>query len=225
MSTPLTKSEFISQLESKLLVLPEGERKNALDYYSTFISNAEDESATIAGLGAPGEVAADILASYVKRESQAAPIPNSPHHGSGGTSHAPHSTVGATPIHPTKTCARKTPWWLIVILAIFAGPIIIGLVAGLGGGLIGILAAICSAIFALAVSGITFIVTGAASVALSIFIIFQDAGFGLQAAGIGLILIGCGILLVRLGISIAKWIIAGIKSIVRRLQNGRAKTV
>jgi len=222
MSTiPLTKLEFISQLESKLMVLPENERQSALDYYENFISNAEDESATIAGLGAPGEVAADILASYVKRESQAAPVPNSPHHAS-GTSHASHSTMEAMPIHPTKERSRN--WWLIIILGIFAAPILIGLVAGLGGGLIGIIAALFSVVFAFAVSGVTFVATGAASLVLSVFILFQDAGFGLLSAGIGLILIGCGILLVKLTISIAKWVIVGIKSIVRRLQNGRIKT-
>jgi len=222
MSTPLTKLDFISQLESKLMVLPENERQSALDYYSNFISNAGDESATIAGLGAPSEVAADILASYVKRESQAAPVPNAPHHTSGGTSHAPHPTVEATPIYPTKERSRH--WWLIIVLGIFAAPILIGLVAGVGGGLIGIIAALFSVVVAFAVSGITFVATGAASLVLSVFILFQDAGFGLLSAGIGLVFIGLGILLIKLTVSIAKWIIAGIKSIVRRLKNGRVKT-
>jgi len=218
-TTPLTKSEFISQLESKLLVLPENERKNALEYYSNFIGNAEDESTTIAGLGAPGEVAAEILASYVKRESQAAPIPNSPHHGTSGTSHTPRldrtSTASAA---PERHWGRY--WWLIAIVAVFALPVVIGV----GGGLLGIFAALWSVVFAFAVSGVTFVATGAASLVLSVFILFQDAGFGLQAAGVGLILIGCGVLLVMLTVSIAKWIIAGIKSIVRRFQNGRVKT-
>jgi len=212
----LTRAEFISQLESKLMVLPDNERQNAIDYYDNFIKNTEDEGATIASLGTPGEIAADILASYVKRESQPAPVANSSFHG-GGVSHAPVT-------EDTFATAKKSNsrnWWLIAIIAIFAIP----LVAGVGGGLIGIFAAIWSIVFAFAVSGITFIATGIASAFLSIFIFFQDTGFGLLAAGMGLILIGCGIFFMKLTVSIAKWIIALVKNIFRRLQNGRFKTV
>lgn len=215
MSTTLSKLEFLSQLENKLAVLPENERRNALDYYDNFISASADEGATIASLGAPGEVAADILAGYVKKSSHAAPIPNAP-----PTPHFESSGTSATPV--AEKC-RSRNWWLIAILIIFS-PAIIGLVVGVGGGLFGLVAGLASAIFAFAVSGFTFIATGIASVVFSVFIFFQDAGFGLLSAGTGLMLIGIGILLVMLTVSIAKWIISLIKTIVRRLQNGRVKT-
>jgi uncharacterized membrane protein len=217
MST-LTRLEFISRLESKLMVLPENERKNAVNYYSNFIQNAEDESAVIANLGEPSEIAADILASYVKRQSMSAPVPNAPREGD-GFSHAPASEA---PFEERRERRRRN-WWLI-ILAIFAAPVLISVATGVGGGLIGLFVGLLSAIFAFAVSGVTFLATGAASLFLSVFIFFQDTGFGLLAAGIGFVLVGCGILLLQLTVSIAKWIIGLVKNLIRRLRHGRIKT-
>jgi uncharacterized membrane protein len=161
-------------------------------------------------------VAADILTGYLKRESQAAPIPNGPTH--------PASPSAAPPAEKCRSGSRhSSKWWLIVLLVIFS-PAIIGLVAGLGGGLFGLLAGLASLIFAFAVSGVTLIATGGASLVFSVFIFIQDTGFGLLAAGTGLMLIGIGILLVKLTVATAKWIISLIQDAVRRVKNGRTKT-
>jgi len=223
-TSPLTKPEFLSQLESKLMVLPDNERKNALDYYDKFIESSTDQAAAIAGLGAPGEVAADILASYVKRESHATPVPNTPTPESGGISHTPVAPPPHPPVHtPVR---RSNYWWIIAIVGILAAPALFGVVIGLGGGLFGLFVGLWSIIFAFAVSGVVFLATGAASLALSIFIFFQDTGFGLQAAGMGLVLMGCGILFIKLTVAIARWLISlvkwGIAKIRGRFHNERA---
>ena len=216
MSTTPSKHEFLSVLETKLAVMPENERQNALDYYNRFISESADEGAAIANLGSPGEVAADILASYLKKESHAAPIPNGP-----APSHLASAYAGPAPAAESKPSRN---WWLIAILAVLGAPIIIGLTVGIGGGLFGLFMGLVSIVIAFAVSGFTFIATGVASLVFSVFIFFQDTGFGLLSAGAGLMMIGLGILLVKLTVYTAKWIFSLIKTLVRRLQNGRIKT-
>jgi len=194
----LTKEEFLAQLETKLMALPERERQNALAYYKNYLSEAEDTAVAISTLGQPGDVAADILASYLKRGN-----------------HQPEASIPSS-----IKSGFKLPLWLIVILIIFGMPIILGL----GGGLIGIVAGIGSAIFAFLVSGVAMIITGAVSVVLSVFVMFQDMGFGLLVAGAGLVFVGVGILLAKLAIVICKGIFAAIQAIVRRFRYGRIKT-
>jgi len=197
----LSRQEYLSQLESRLMTLPEHERKNALNYYDNHILSSGDEAATIASLGAPSEVAADILASYVKR-SNPQPL---------------QGTVIMDDEPPKRGFNLQNHWWILLIIGVLAFPAIVGL----GGGLIGLIAGIGGALIAIAVSGFTMIATGTVSVILSVFVLFQDVGFGLIAAGTGFVLIGIGILFVKLTFAVFGWAITLIRKTVRRLQNGR----
>jgi len=208
--TPLTKLEFINQLSSKLEVIPINDRENILAYYSNHIQNSEDEVAAIAGLGTPSEVAAEVLASYVKKvshASHAAPHPNAPvsSYREGHKEHAYHEE------------RRPRLSWPIIVLLIIASPAIIGLTLGLGGGLFGIFIGFWGVIFAFAVSGFAFVATGLVSAVLSIPIFFQDAGFGLVSGGMGLVLVGIGIFLIMLTISIGKWLISLVQTVIQKI--------
>jgi len=205
--TPLTKLEFIDQLSSKLEVIPINERENILAYYSNHIQNSEDEITAINSLGTPSEVAAEILASYVKKVSHAphgVPAPNSSSYQEG---------------HKVPRDKRRLGWPIIILL-IVASPAIIGLVFGLGGGLIGLFAGLWAIIFSIAVSGFAFVATGLAGAVLSVPILFQDAGFGLLSAGMGLVLIGIGIYLIILTISIGKWLISLAQTLIGKFTRG-----
>ena len=204
--TNLTKQDYLLQLESKLGALPERERTNALNYYESYLSNAEDEMAAIASLGTPGDVAAEIFASYVKRGNQTPPQPARP-------TMTPHASGHSTGI-------RGLPWWLLVILAVFAAPLIIGL----GGGLFGVLAGIGGAVIAFAASGIAMLATGAASIILAVPVMFQDGGFGLLVAGSGLVLLGIGILFFKLAALICSGVFHLIQKAIRSIRHGRVKT-
>jgi len=210
MTPHLTKAEFLSQLESRLTALPANERKNALDYYDSYLSNVEDPGALsqkIANLGTPGDVAAEIFASYVKRGNQIPPQPAMPS----------TPTMSSMPTaHPVKRSGL--PWWLIVILAVFALPLIIGL----GGGLFGILVGIGASVLAFVVSGFAMLATGVASIVLAIPVLFQDTGFGFLVAGAGLVLLGLGILFFKLAAIICSGIFYLIQIAIRRLRHGRA---
>lgn len=61
----MTKAAFMNELAYKLRVLPESERRDALDYYEGYFNDASDDASALAQLGSPGEVAAMILAEAV----------------------------------------------------------------------------------------------------------------------------------------------------------------
>jgi len=204
--TNLTKQDYLLQLESKLVALPERERANALSYYESYLSNAEDEAAAIANLGTPGDVAAEIFASYVKRGNQAPPTPAA-------------SAATAMP-HAHSTRRSGLPWWLFVIIAVIAAPLVIGL----GGGLLGVLGGIGAAVIAFAASGFAMFATGAASIVLAIPVMFQDTGFGLLVAGTGLVFLGIGILFFKLAALICNGVFYLIQKAIRSIRHGRTKT-
>ena len=60
----MKRREYIERLEQLLLVLPQEEREEALQYYNDYFDDAgmEDEEKVIAELGSPEEVAAKIRA-------------------------------------------------------------------------------------------------------------------------------------------------------------------
>jgi len=187
----LSREDYLTLLESKLQALPAKERTGALTYYSNFIQNAADENAAMAELGTPADLATDILTSYVKKAASAPKPPA---------------------LHPVREGITQY-WWLLIILAVFAAPVLIGL----GGGLFGLLVGLAAAIFSFAVSGVAFLITGFVSVILSLFVLVQNVGFGMLTAGTGFVFIGLGILLIALMVAITKGIFALLQSLFRRI--------
>jgi len=170
----MTKTEYMRQLERKLQVLPYNDRRDALEYYEGYINDADNEYEAIAQLGSPGEVAAMILAHHVAEE------PRSYSDGS-------EFTKPETPKH-----GLRTLW--VVLLAVFALPIGLPIVIGIGGAAIGLLAGLLALIASLGVVAITFIFTGAGLLLTFPFLLVQDIAVAIYTAGSGLVLIGFGIL-------------------------------
>jgi len=217
--TTYTKLEYLHELERKLAVLPENERQSALRYYEDHITTAENEATAIAALGAPGEVAAEVLANYVKRANGAQTPPPVSHSAMHSAPVGAPMGMGMRPIREARHRGIFDYWWVILIVAIVGFPVLIGV----GGGLFGVTIGVGSALFAFFVSGFAMAATGLVSVILSVFIIFQDFGFGLITAGAGLMLLGLGILFIQLAVCVFKWIVSLIKKLVRMVQNGRPK--
>ena len=169
----MTKSEYLTQLNHKLQVLPDYERTGAMEYYENYLNNAENETAAMAQLGSPGEVAANILANYVAR--------------------------GPAPVRPaTRTGRIKTTW--MIITAIFALPIGLPLVIALASTAFALFVSLVAVVFAVGVSGVTLVVAGIASIVATPVAMAQSFGFGLLMGGQALLAIGFGILFI-LGVS------------------------
>ena len=191
----MTKSEFLSQLSYKLRVLPESERRDALEYYEGYISDAGDEAAAIAQLGHPGEVAATILANYVSQ---------------GPTHESPGPAPGRTKI--------RTAY--IAILAIFALPIGLPLAAAA----FGLIVALFSVVFAAVVTGIALVFAGGMILISAPFAAIHDFWFGVFMGGVGFASLGLGILAFKGTVKLIGGFPAIVRAIRRRSHRGAPAT-
>lgn len=178
----MTKSDYLEQLSHKLRVLPESERRDAVEYYDGYISDADDEAAAISSLGTPGEVAANILANYVTGNT----AENSP----------TEVTLSGPPAKTPWYAGIKTTW--VVILALFAVPIGVPLAIAVAAVAFALVITLGSLILAFAFTGVAFVIAGIFGFLTLPFIVFQDFGFAILSAGSWLLLLGFGILFIRL---------------------------
>ena len=164
----MTKAEYLEQLSQRLSALPRGERRDALEYYDGYLSDAEDEAAAIARLGAPGEVAADILAEHVAKGPAV-------------------SKAGANGI--------KTAW--MVALAVFALPVGLPVAIALAASVLALFVVLLAVILALGAGGLGSLLAGMAGLIMFPLTVAQSAALALIAGGAGLISLGLGILLIK----------------------------
>jgi len=173
----LTKDEFLSQLGYKLRVLPKNERRDALEYYEGYLSDADDERTAIAQLGSPGEVAAIILADHVEKGVDLGRAEG------GGFWRRLKSGGGGI----------RAAW--MIILALFALPF--GLPFIIVMALIPFMLFIFLGTFVITFGAlsISFFGAGIVSMILSPFVLVQEFSFGLVVVGTGVLLTGLGILM------------------------------
>ena len=200
----MTKNEYLSKLANKLKVLPENERRDALEYYDGYLSDADDELVAIAQLGSPGEVAATILADHVEK----------------GYGNATTKKCGASSLKSVG----------IIVAALLALPVGFPLAITAVAVLLTLFIALGSVVFAVGLSGIIFFVAGITSLMFAPFAFMHDLGFGLVVGGLGLLCLGCGILFSKLALmllhgfgSIAR--IISRKILRRRSKDGRIQAI
>ncbi|MCL2364405.1 MAG: DUF1700 domain-containing protein [Defluviitaleaceae bacterium] len=177
----MTKSDFLAQLAHKLRVLPEAERRDALDYYEGYISDADSEEAALAQLGTPGEVAAMILAEYMAKD----PVPQA--------TAGPYPTTAGHYYPPPRRSGMRNA--LVIIAALFAVPIGLPIAIGVAMAAFGLFISLVMVVFSLGLGGAIGIIGGIISLITVPFVLFSDSGFALMQAGMGLAAIGMGILM------------------------------
>jgi len=168
----MTKADYINQLNHKLRAMPDNERRDALEYYDGYLSDADDEAAAMAQLGSPGEVAANILVNHATKEP---------------TDGEAEQKANAKGI--------RIAW--MVALAIFALPVGLPLVITLASIAFSLIISLLAIILAVGASGLAFLSVGVAGIVFFPMIVLQDAGTALLFLGGGLASLGLGILLVK----------------------------
>lgn len=187
----MNRDEFLRQLERLLITIPEGDRLDAIAYYTDYFDEAglENEQDVIRELGSPEKVAQTILDDFK---------------GAGSTQHS---------------AKKDIPWVLIIIIAILTFPLWIGIVAGLFGGLIGIIAGIVGLLAGLLGSGIGIAFGGAVALVAGVIYLVTSPIEGLITIGIGAILLAIGLLLLLLFAWLAfKWIPTLVSAIVKAVK-------
>lgn len=205
----MNKNEFLSQLEKFLSDLPEEERREAMEYYVEYFDEAgpEKEMDVLKEFGSPKEVADRIHEELAEK-----------------------GLILYDPDAANQQEDKKTDGWkiaCIILLCVFAAPIVIPLAAGLVSAVIGLIAGIFAAIVGIFI-GVCGITLGFAVAAIALFIVgivklFSMPLVGLFLIGLALIFAGLallfGFLVVQICVVVFPWICKGIYNLCKKLYN------
>ena len=216
----MNRIDFIAQLKRLLSDIPESDRNDAIAYYNDYFdeAGADNEAQVIQELGNPGKVAAMIRASLRNTDN------NKGEYSEAGYQEAGTETGRQT---PTQRYVGKQPRRgggkiaLIIILAIFASPFIIGV----GGGAIGVIAGLVAILFGIIVTlfgaAIAGLVAGIMGIVTGVIEMFVNPATGLLMVGSGMISLALTLTLICLAVwlvfKIVPKVFRGISNLISRV--------
>lgn len=195
----MNRSEYMSRLKAALADLPEKEREDALRFYNDYLDEGgvEKEEENLRSLGSPEELAKEIR-NGVKGEKATQNsgadqnVQNRQYH---------QNNAGGKKQMDTATII------LIVVLAIFALPIILPLFISFLGVMFSILVSIVAVAFSVVVAGVALGVAGVFLFGIGIWALFIVPPVGLILMGVGLLLFAIGLLFTVLCIILCRVVI------------------
>lgn len=191
----MNRKEFMEQLERLLADLPDGDREDAIAYYHDYFDEAgeENEAEVIQELGSPGKVAATIMAGMGRDSSRG-------EYTEAGYQDSRFKERMQVPADKRQDGQRRGAgrWALIIVLIVFAAPVLLGVGGGIIGLILGLLGALLGIVAAAFAGGIGCLAGGVASVAVGIGRCFGDPGGGLMMIGSGMVALAIGLLFVIL---------------------------
>lgn len=196
----MSRAEFMTELRMLLADVTETEREEAINYYEDYFDDAgvENEASVLESLGTPEKVAATIKAGLNDETGE-----NAEYSESGYSSFAYEKNEVAN--MPAKKWSLKNGLWIIIlILCIFALPIMGPVCIAILGAMFGVLCAAAVLLFAVCVSGIAIIVAGVFLLIAGFMELLAAPFTAILLFGIGLILLGIGVAVAALGIWILK---------------------
>ena len=193
----MNRVEFMRQLESLLLDIPESDRLDANAYYNDYFDEAgiENEEKVIRELGSPARVASIIKADLNATGNEKAEYTEQ------GYSDGRQGVNPNTPA-PRKE-KKKLPMALIIVLLVFAAPVLLGVGGGLLGGVLGL----AGGLIGLVAGGIGLLAGGVVSLVSGLIKLVFSPLKGLVLVGTGSLITAVGILfVVFLVLCIFKWL-------------------
>ena len=192
----MNRTEFMKKLRTLLSDVEENEREEALEFYEHYFEDAgeDNEQEVIASLGSPEKVAQTIKDGLKDIDGMQGEFTENGYRGYGETI---KEEVG----YPEREGKKEKKSGngkliLLLILAIFALPVLGPIIMGIVSVLFGIIAAAVAIVFAVAIGKLFFVPIA-----------------GVILLGASLLLIGIGILAMVLGI----WIVTKVVPLVIRL--------
>ena len=205
----MNRKDFMKQLEKLLQNISPAEREEALQYYNDYFDDAgpENEREVIEALGNPAKVAETIkkdlctngYGDNINQRSTAkdkAVVP----YGQEGQPRENFNTA-QSPVKEKKMSTGMTV--LIVVLCIFASPIILGVASGVFGVLTGAIVTWFSLILAFGVVAIALLAAMIVLLIVGCFCIATDGLVAVTVIGIGMLLGGIGLLFLMLTVAMA----------------------
>lgn len=207
----MNRKEFMERLRELLRDIPSEEREEALAYYESYFDEAgiEEESKVIRELESPEKVAKTI------KEDLLGNLPTSPE--------KPEEETKKETEEEEAGSGRRRNTALLVVLLILTSPIwmallgvLLGVVAAIFCGFFGVLAGLAGATIGILASGIALVWAGIGTC------VTGQAAAGILILGVGLILAAVGILLlvcaVWLGVKVFPLICRGFVNLFQRLR-------
>lgn len=239
----MNRTEFMRQLQSLLNDISESEREEALAYYNSYFDDAgeENESKVIQELGSPGKIAAIIksdleggsedYAEYTEKgyHDSRAEESNAPQvYGADSQSQSNRQSRAERGYRPRPKYNSKGNIVLLVIILVFASPLLIGIGGTLIGAAASIILGVISVVATLAIGAFAALLAGIVLVGVGIFQCFTTPALGLLSIAIGLFSITAGLIMaVIFGLLVVKtlpWLIRKIVGFCQRLvSKGRRK--
>lgn len=182
----MKRDEFMAQIARLLADMPDNERMEAIRYYNDYLDEAgeENEEEAIRELGNPQEIAANIKANLQEQDFETAQ-----------TEEQPVAKMEVEAGNAGKRTSKSTGQWvLIIVLLVFASPILLGVGGGILGIVLGLAGAMIGIIFACLACGLSMVLGGVALGVKGIWNLFQMPALGFAGLGGGLICIALGLL-------------------------------
>lgn len=217
----MNRAQFMTRLRELLSDISESEREEALNYYEDYFDDAgeENEQEVIASLGSPEKVARTIKEGLNDGNGEQGEFSET---GFQGYDNPVKDEVGQ---HTSGKFSDRVKGLgtagivLVLILAIFALPILGPVCVGIISLIFGIVVTALTLLFALAIGGIALLITAVALFALAIPSMFAEPIAGAALFGASFLLAGIGILLTMAGIWVIckllppfiRWIVSVLK--------------
>ena len=222
----MNRKEYIARLEHLLLVLPEEEREEALQYYNDYFDDAgvENEDNVILELGSPEEVAAKIRAGYAGEYGEYSEqgygdsrfqkaqelVPEGKDNSDWKDSVEEAEREGQSPKNTKKSNSNIWKIIAIALILLIAAPVILPLGIAVIAVVFSILIAVFAVIVGVGVSGFALLFAGIAVVVAGIAKVLLAPALGILAMGIGCIIVAIGVVISWAMISLAVKVVPGI---------------
>ncbi len=194
----MSRKAFMARLDELLADITEAEKDEALSYYEEYFEDAgpENEEEVIQSLGSPEKVAATIKAGLSENAQEEGEFSEN---GYTNSYYDVKDEVATVNKRKGLSGISTGGWVIILILCLFALPILGPLLLGIAGTIFGVLVAIAAVIFAVLVTGVALIVAAIAMVVAGFATLFATPIVGVALIGAALLLAGIGILIAILG--------------------------
>ena len=215
----MNRIDFMAQLKRLLSDIPESDKNDAIAYYNDYFdeAGAENEDQVIRELGNPGKVAAMIRASLRNSDSKGE-YTETGYQEAGSQANRQTLAQRYASTQPRRGGGKMA---LLIILAIFASPFIIGIGGGAVGLLIGLVAGLAGVIIALFSTAVAGLLAGIVAIITGFIEVFTNPATGLLMIGGGLISLAFTLailcLAIWLGFKIVPCIFRGITNLVSKV--------
>lgn len=217
----MNRLEFMEQLETLLSDITDSEREEALQYYNDYLNDAgvENEQEVLESLGTP-----ERLAKVIKEglNDSSANVESGEFSETGYRNYA-YEEAEKNEVMKKENKKQMSGGMiaLVVILCIFASPLIVAIGSGIFGAGVGILGGILGLVLGIAGAGIALFIVALLLIGIGIGELFSIPLAGICLIGAGLLILGLSVFFIWLTVwmfgSAIPWIVRGIVKIFNNI--------